>query len=878
MPAVSPADRKNELLTLLVERAILRRSAEQPVVSPDGRSARWMLDSLGISMSAAGSELAARCLLDALSGFEGRQLATYGTTGIPLMQACISHAGGRYHGLLIRKERKPYGSLKLIEGRVDPKEPVVIVDDSISSGLSVRAAAKALREHGLHVEGAVCLVSFGYEGVAALQTELELKVVPLFDIWTDLTRRMHDEEPLPLNPTKDVPPLEASPRRAREGLEPPELARAAIEELLKTGKLLKAPRRMQGDHDARGGVFVSLRRKDDVHDRPARDGHWHFPGEPRPPAPEDLVRAAAATALELKKKHPRDALKVLRDSSIAVTFFGPLERCTPGELDQKRYGIVVRSDARPWVMGGSLPLMPGIANDWQQLQHARDNNAQLYPLEPYTLYRHDVSKVVEAGAAWQPTGVPQGAPQWEEREENVAPHLRAAWAAARGLPIPPAPPLPADVEQVFVTVYAGGELQGCQGMGVQGGKVDYALLAQAARTDARFEHRRNDGRPAVSLSFLCRGLEIGDADPDWVLQPTRFGLDALEVRQGDRDALLMPQVAVTNDLSPKAWIAALIDKAGITRPPYTWRRWACTTWLIGEQGISRMRDGLPERKRPLKLKQAIELLDGYLMQHHTERGTPLTTYFPFQNHLEHQLSGPWLAHGAWVKARAGRRREALDDLKRVKTKGLPELAFSAMARVALGQKVDAKPLWAAIGAHGRIGEEQEYAPGQVLYALALADRRGDASRALGYYRRRWRQNHAWGSAGWLMLAFAEWGEAETAFEIADWVLQSQSVREGGWWNDHQHDAPGSLAAVYLEGLAGGPLRLAKGARRRRYVAALDRGLTFLGRLIYQPCDAPVLPNPDWALGGVRPSLTAGEIRIDFVQHALSALLFQQEHA
>jgi len=879
VPAVAPADRKGELLKLLVEHGILRRTAEQPVVSPDGKSARWMLDSLGISMSTAGSELAARCLLDALAGFEGRQLATYGTTGIPLMQACISHGGGRYHGLLIRKERKPYGSLKLIEGRIDPQEPVVIVDDSISSGLSVRAAVKALREHGLHVEGAVCLVSFGYEGVASLQAELDLKIVPLFDIWNDLTRHMHDEEPLPLNPTKDLPPLAPSSRKAAEGLHPCELARDAIEELLKTGRLLRAPKRVEGAPDGRGGVFVSLRRKGNLHDRPARMGHWNFPGEPRAPLAAELVRAAAATALELKKKHPRDAAKVLRDCSIAVTFFGPLERCTPGELDQTRYGIVVRSDARPWVMGGALPLMPGIANDWQQLQHARDNNARLYPLEPFTLYRHEVAKVVEPGAAWQPTGVPEDGPKWEEVEANVAPYLRAAWAAMRGEPVPPGlPPLPEEVEQLYLTAYAGGELQGCTGMSVAQGHVDLARLAQAARTDARFEHRRNDGRPAVSLSFLCRGSDIGEADPGWVLQPTRFGLDALEVSQGDRVALLLPQVAVTNDLGPKAWVEALIDKAGITRAPYFWKRWPCTTWLIGEQGITRMRDGLPERSRPLTLKDGIALLDGYLMQHHTERGTPLTTYFPFQNHLEEQLCAPWLAHGAWVKARAGRRREALDDLKRVKTKGLPELAFAALAAVELGRKPDPSPLRAAIDAHGRIGDEQEYAPGQVLYALALAGAKGsEASRALAYYRRRWRQRHAWGSAGWLMLAFAAWGEAETAFEIADWTLESQSVREGGWWNDHQHDAPGALAAVYLEGLAGGPLRLAKGARRRRYLAALDRGLKFLGRLVYQPCDAPVLPNPDWALGGVRPSLTAGEVRIDFVQHALSAMLFHREH-
>jgi hypothetical protein len=228
-----------------------------------------------------------------------------------------------------------------------------------------------------------------------------------------------------------------------------------------------------------------------------------------------------------------------------------------------------------------------------------------------------------------------------------------------------------------------------------------------------------------------------------------------------------------------------------------------------------------------------------------------------------------------VKARAGRRREALDDLKRVKPRGLSELAFTALARMELKQKPDLEALRRAIDAHGRIaGDDQDYAPGQVMYALARAGE--PPEHALAWYRRRFRQNHAWGSAAWLMLAYAEGGHPDFAFEIADWVLTFQSQREGGWWNDHQPDAPGALAAVYLEGLAGGPLQKATGARRKRYLAAAERGLGFLDRLIYLPCDAPLLPNPDWALGGVRGSLTSGEVRIDFVQHALSAMLWLEE--
>jgi len=66
----------------------------------------------------------------------------------------------------------------------------------------------------------------------------------------------------------------------------------------------------------------------------------------------------------------------------------------------------VRSQERPGWMGGALPRMPGILNEWDQYQHARITNAGLVSFEPHTIFRHDVVKAVEPGVQWQPTGVP----------------------------------------------------------------------------------------------------------------------------------------------------------------------------------------------------------------------------------------------------------------------------------------------------------------------------------------------------------------------------------------------------------------------------------------------------------------------------------------
>src|SRR5919112_2925425 len=152
LPARFQEDRA-ELLGLLRRDGILRRTPTQPVLSRDGTSHRWMLDSLSVTLTPRGAELAGRCLLELLKRFDGRQIATYGLTAVPILQSCLLQSDGRYRGLLVRKERKKHGSLKLIEGVIDPDEPVVLIDDSVSSGMSLEEACARLEGEGLRVEG-----------------------------------------------------------------------------------------------------------------------------------------------------------------------------------------------------------------------------------------------------------------------------------------------------------------------------------------------------------------------------------------------------------------------------------------------------------------------------------------------------------------------------------------------------------------------------------------------------------------------------------------------------------------------------------------------------------------------------------------------------
>lgn len=950
-----------ELLAMLQRGAILRRTPTQPVLSRDGTSHRWMLDTLSVTLTPRGAELAGRCLLELLKRFDGRQLATYGLTAVPILQSCVLQSEGRYRGLLVRKERKAHGSLKLIEGPVDVSEPVVLIDDSVSSGMSMEEACARLEEAGLRVEGGVCLVRFGWHGGFAAMQERGYHFEAVYDIWDDFMAHMEDEYKPPPNPTKCFPEFEWADERAPEGLHPAALARLAVAEVLKSGRLPRAPRSLDAEYDASGGAWVSLRSRKDVHVRPAREGFWHFPGEARGTTAEDLLMAVLLTAKQLPAG--REGLELLEQSGVAVTFFRELERCTVGQLDNERYGIVVRSLERPAQMGGALPRMPGIVGEWEQFQHARRKNAGLLSFEPFEIYRHEVVKLIEPGADWQPTGVPLATTPWHEDGEVCGPLTERA----RDLVISQlfgreetAAPLEYEkrlddrarlegLDSVYLTVYINGRLRGCMGGNTSAAALDEDLkrLARAALEDARFGEggaaagtgAADADEVAVSVSLLFDPLVIGECSAEDVVRYFRHGHQALMAYQGERVGLLLPFVASMFNLDPVGFAREVLIKAGLNEPPFCWCRFGCATWLADARGVHKLVGGFPQAPEPSEelgelLARRARLHTEYLLRNQKPDGSLYTDYDPFQHRLYEGADLPRTAYAAWVLARAARvlggeeLRAAADravkhllSAANENTDGLwleatghslsvAELSFlllalcekdgdDAAARLDTARRA-AATLWDCVTLpHGRVRthraeesaaeEYQDYFPGQALLALAAgaeanvceADRE-KLERGFIYYRHRFRYRRGFGQVSWYTQAFARWWRvtrdarfAEFVFEIVDWLLTYQQEKTGAFVSDHQPETPGYMTAVYLEAVATASnlaATLDDERRRRTYTRAFERGLRFLDRLVIQTRDASVLPGAPYAFGALRRAIHYSEVRTDFVQHALSAVL------
>jgi hypothetical protein len=194
-------------------------------------------------------------------------------------------------------------------------------------------------------------------------------------------------------------------------------------------------------------------------------------------------------------------------------------------------------------------------------------------------------------------------------------------------------------------------------------------------------------------------------------------------------------------------------------------------------------------------------------------------------------------------------------------------------------------------------------PGLALYAVLRSQSRKPAEwktelarKAVGYYRDWWKAHRSMAFVPWQTAAFSEAyvqtkdkAFAEFVFDMNDWLcgLQYDSFDSqrllwfGGfmkWADGKAVDAmPTILSSEYVASLAEArrAARTAADADRyQRYNDVLQHGLQFLVRLQYT--NANTQHFEEWyrprLVGGFHASLQDGDLRIEYAQHTLSALV------
>ena len=179
----------DQLRRLLLERSVRRGD----FVLASGQRSSYYIDCRPTTMSAEGQVLIGRLGLAALraAGWQPRSVGglTMGADPVAYAIAAASWSGSTpIDAFSVRKEAKGHGTGRLIEGNFQAGDPVVVVEDVITSGGSAERAISAVAEAGGRVLGVLAVVDreqggrehlaqLGYS-VVSITTTSHLGLVP----------------------------------------------------------------------------------------------------------------------------------------------------------------------------------------------------------------------------------------------------------------------------------------------------------------------------------------------------------------------------------------------------------------------------------------------------------------------------------------------------------------------------------------------------------------------------------------------------------------------------------------------------------------------------------------------------------------------------
>lgn len=143
-----------------------------------GKRSNFYVDLRKTSLTAEGATLMGRLLLKELqtAGWNPAAVGglTLGADPITTATSMASFAAGSpLAGFLVRKAPKDHGTGRRIEraGDLPDGAPVVVLDDTVTTGGSTLDAVRAARSEGFQVIGALCVVDRGEGGSEALAAE-----------------------------------------------------------------------------------------------------------------------------------------------------------------------------------------------------------------------------------------------------------------------------------------------------------------------------------------------------------------------------------------------------------------------------------------------------------------------------------------------------------------------------------------------------------------------------------------------------------------------------------------------------------------------------------------------------------------------------------
>jgi orotate phosphoribosyltransferase len=129
------------------------------VTLSSGQTASYYIDARRALLRPPAFRAAGELIAAAAEEFGAKAVGGPATAAIPLACAAIAApAGDDLVGFFVRGERKEHGLQRWVEGPVEDGARCLVVEDTVTTGGSTVKAIERMREEGLEIVGALCVV------------------------------------------------------------------------------------------------------------------------------------------------------------------------------------------------------------------------------------------------------------------------------------------------------------------------------------------------------------------------------------------------------------------------------------------------------------------------------------------------------------------------------------------------------------------------------------------------------------------------------------------------------------------------------------------------------------------------------------------------
>jgi orotate phosphoribosyltransferase len=154
-----------------------------------GRQASYYVDARRTVLQPRGFRAAGELIAAEATRLGARAVGGPATAAVPLACAAIAvEAGADLVAFFVRGARKEHGLQRWVEGPVEPGMPVLVVEDTVTTGGSTAAAIERIRDEGLEIAGVLALVdrlAGGAERIEAAAQAPYRALTTIDDIYPD---------------------------------------------------------------------------------------------------------------------------------------------------------------------------------------------------------------------------------------------------------------------------------------------------------------------------------------------------------------------------------------------------------------------------------------------------------------------------------------------------------------------------------------------------------------------------------------------------------------------------------------------------------------------------------------------------------------------